>query len=241
MQFFRRLKPIQALSFDLDDTLYDNVPVMQRAEHAVRDFMAQQFPITQAWTTQDWVSLRIRLMHQDSRLASDMTLLRLTALASGLRYFGVGNDEAEQGATAAMAHFMRYRNDVHIPQPVHRLLAELAQKYTLIAISNGNVDVTKIGLGDYFQLVLQPGDGRRGKPFTDLFDAAHAQFPTIAAEQWLHIGDSTTADVLGAHRAGWQSAWFTGGLGFSDQLQSLPTFAFHTLEDLGELLLRPAK
>ena len=33
MQFFRRWQPPKIISFDLDDTLYDNVPVMQTAEH----------------------------------------------------------------------------------------------------------------------------------------------------------------------------------------------------------------
>ena len=32
MEFFRRLHDIRAISFDLDDTLYDNRPVIERAE-----------------------------------------------------------------------------------------------------------------------------------------------------------------------------------------------------------------
>ena len=32
MQFYRRLSAIKAISFDLDDTLYNNRPVMQGIE-----------------------------------------------------------------------------------------------------------------------------------------------------------------------------------------------------------------
>ena len=32
MEFFRRLSGIRAISFDLDDTLYDNRPVIEHAE-----------------------------------------------------------------------------------------------------------------------------------------------------------------------------------------------------------------
>ena len=37
MEFFRRLGAIRAISFDLDDTLYDNRPVI---EHAARWMVA---------------------------------------------------------------------------------------------------------------------------------------------------------------------------------------------------------
>ncbi|EEG87262.1 hypothetical protein PROPEN_00540 [Proteus penneri ATCC 35198] len=32
MRFYRTLTPIAAMTFDLDDTLYDNVPVMDKTE-----------------------------------------------------------------------------------------------------------------------------------------------------------------------------------------------------------------
>lgn len=238
MQFYRRLLPVAAVSFDLDDTLYNNVPVMQRAEQAVRDYVVREFPQTATWQPHDWAQLRQQIMQRDVRLASDMTQLRLTALAAGLTHFGVPSAEAEAGATAAMAEFMRYRNLVEIDPQVHQLLAQLSAKLPVIAISNGNVNVTEIGLAPYFQLILQPNAELRGKPFTDMFEAAARQFPELHPQQWLHVGDSPYADVLGAHRAGWQSAWFTGGLGQAEHLRVLPTLAYQRLEDLTQHLLK---
>ena len=46
MQFFRRWQPPKIISFDLDDTLYDNVPVMQTAEHSVQQYIVDKFPET---------------------------------------------------------------------------------------------------------------------------------------------------------------------------------------------------
>lgn len=241
MQFYRRLYPVQALSFDLDDTLYNNVPVMQRAEQAVRDFMVQEFPQTAPWQAQDWLRHRQQIMYDNPDLASNMTQLRLTALADGLRQFAVADDEIDAGVEAAFAHFMQHRNAVEISAEVHQAMRELAEHFPLVALSNGNVDVTAIGLGEYFRHVFQPSASLRGKPFADMFRAAEGKLPDIAPQQWLHIGDSPSADVLGAHRAGWQSAWFTGGLGRAEHLQVLPTLVYSSLPQLTQQLLKNTK
>ena len=33
MKFYRPLRPFKAISFDLDDTLYDNHPIIEKAEN----------------------------------------------------------------------------------------------------------------------------------------------------------------------------------------------------------------
>ena len=40
MQFHRRWHLPKVISFDLDDTLYDNVPVMQRTEEVAHSYIA---------------------------------------------------------------------------------------------------------------------------------------------------------------------------------------------------------
>jgi len=241
MQFYRRLYPVKAISFDLDDTLYNNVPVMQRAEQAVRDFLANEFPQTAPWQASDWLQHRLQIMRAQPDLSSNMTQLRRVALAEGLRQFAVTENEINAGVDAAFAHFMAHRNAVEISPQVHTALAQLAQYYPLFALSNGNVNVAEIGLSDYFTGVYQPSDALRGKPFADMFLAAQQQLPDIAPRHWLHVGDSPSADVLGAHRVGWQSAWFTGGLGKYEHLQVLPTLVYNDLQQLTDQLLRAPK
>src|SRR5690554_2757304 len=237
MHFYRRLHPVQAISFDLDDTLYNNIPVMQRAEQAMRDYVAQEFPQTAVWQTADWLAHRQQLLLERPELGSHMTHLRQYSLAAGLRHFGVNEDEIEAGVTAAFNHFMTFRNAIEVPKSVHQALRQLADAYPVIAVSNGNVDVAAIGLAPYFVGVFQPTTERRGKPYLDLFLAAQEALPTVTPAAWLHVGDSPQADILGAHRAGWQSAWFTGGLGRPDQLQILPTLAYNELDQLVAYLL----
>ena len=237
MQFYRRLQPVRAISFDLDDTLYDNVPVMRAAEAAAYAKLCKLFPVAASWSQAEWAQRRWQLMQTDADLAADMTLLRLATLRLGLMQLGIDSKQAEAGAEQVFAVFMDYRNRVDVPAHSHQLLRALGQHYPLIAISNGNVDTQAIGLRDYFTHVIQPGEGRRGKPYPDMFAAAQQAYPHLRAAQWLHVGDSPVADVLGAQRMGWQTAWFKSGLYDAQSLIVLPHVAYHDNRQLEHLLL----
>lgn len=238
MQFFRRWRPVKALSFDLDDTLYDNVPVIHNAEQALHDYLVTQHPETKDWSAADWQHRRLQMMRRDSNLAADMTALRIAVLAEGFAECHIA--QPQQAAEAAMAEFLRHRNAVTIHPDIHQALAQLGQHYPLYALSNGNVDIEAIGLRGYFSQTFQPQQGRRGKPHLDMFHEAQQHEPKLAPQQWLHIGDSPSADVLGAKRAGWQSAWYEQGLYRAEQLLVLPTLSFQDLTQLTEFLLTPA-
>lgn len=238
VQFYRRLHRPQVISFDLDDTLYDNVPVMQRAEAEMTLFLQQQYPQSKAWQAQDWQQLRLRMMQRDDALAANMTLLRLATIEQGLRQFGIASAMAKTGAEQAMQVFLDHRNQIQVPTEAQQLLASLRAHYHLIAISNGNVEVEKTALAGAFEHVFQPTEQHRGKPHADLFAAAMAVYPNLQARDFLHVGDHPYSDVLGAQRVGWQSAWFKGGLGRAEALHLLPTFSFQTLPQLAQTLTR---
>lgn len=234
MQFYRRLRAPQVISFDLDDTLYNNVPIMQRAEAAVQAHMHEHYPATRAWQTTDWQALRSDIMLADTRLASNMTLLRLETLRRGFEQLKVAN--AEQVANEIMALFIQERSKLDIEPEALELLAALQQHYHVVAISNGNVHVPDTLLHRYFEHVWQPTEELRGKPHHDLFQAAMAAYPQVPAGAFLHVGDHPISDIYGAQRMGWQSAWFLGGLGRSDSLKVLPTLSFRGLNQLQQLL-----
>lgn len=235
MQFFRRWRQPKVISFDLDDTLYDNVPVMQTAEQSVQQYIVNQFPETAAWDVRHWRQLRDKVSQSDPALASDMTELRISTLQKGLEQFGVANAVAH--AHDIMAHFLRQRSNFKPPQDSIELLKQLSEQYELIALSNGNVDTKKIGISGYFSLIVQPGNGVRGKPLPDMFLKAQQSFPGIKPVEFLHVGDHPYSDVLGAQRHGWQSVWLTSGLGRSQHLSALPTVKIDQLAELKPLLL----
>jgi putative hydrolase of the HAD superfamily len=235
MQFFRRWQPPKIISFDLDDTLYDNVPVMQTAEHSVQQYIVDKFPETAEWNVSHWRQLRDKVSQSDPALASDMTELRIRTLQHGLEQFGVVN--AATHAHDIMDHFLLHRSNFEPPKESLELLQQLAERYELIALSNGNVDTGKIGLSSYFSLIVQPGNGVRGKPLPDMFLKAQQRFPAVKPAEFLHVGDHPYSDVLGAQRHGWQSVWLTSGLGRPQHLSILPTVKIDHLAQLKSLLI----
>ncbi|RUO32663.1 HAD-IA family hydrolase [Aliidiomarina sanyensis] len=206
--FHRRLRPFSLISFDLDDTLYDNGPVILNAEQQLADYIARAWPEVSDMDAAAWRQLRDHVAKEDAALASDMTALRLATLIRGLRQRGVLERRARSLAEEGMEQFLVARNDVTIDPKVIALLDQLAAHYPLVAVSNGNADIHRLGLSDYFIAAYHPGHGRRGKPFTDLFVAAAEGAKLTAPDQLLHIGDHPVSDVQGALNFGAQSIWY---------------------------------
>ncbi len=208
MQFFRRFQPVQAISFDLDDTLYDNHPIMQRAERALFSYLQRAEPRWRSYQPADWYRNRAILLEAEPELHDDVSLLRQRVMAAMLMALGVDSTTAYALAAETFAHFLKVRSDFEVDPAVRAILAELAQRLPLIAISNGNANLDQIGIGAHFQFALYAGDGTPAKPDPALYRQAEARL-ALAPAQILHVGDNLHTDVLGARRAGWQSALTT--------------------------------
>jgi len=115
---------------------------------------------------------------------------------------------------------------------VIRLLQTLASRYRLIAITNGNACIDKMGIGELFEFSLQAGPDGKMKPYSDLFHAAVTRLQVSPAEI-LHIGDSHRADVLGALNAGCQAAWLDH---YQSPVAVLPHIRLTDIKDLSGLL-----
>lgn len=212
MKLFIRPEAFSVISFDLDDTLYDNRPIIRQAEAASQQFLNQQYPKSQAWQVGDWHRLKLTLIKQRPQLRHDPSLARQAMLECGLVQLGYDARTAKAGATAVFDHFVIHRSHFSVSDPVLELLAKLKQNYRLIGITNGNVDYQRIGLGELLEFVLHPGQGFKQKPAADMFVQAAKQL-NIPPRQILHVGDSASSDVVGARQAGCQALWLNPGFG----------------------------
>ncbi|KLN64437.1 5-amino-6-(5-phospho-D-ribitylamino)uracil phosphatase YigB [Vibrio sp. VPAP30] len=207
MQFFRHLKPIQAMTFDLDDTLYDNRPVIRQVEAKMVAWLHRYHPISATKTLRWWYDLKRSLAEDDPWLLNDVTLWRFKQIERGLYILGYREQQAKQAANDAIEEVLRLRSDFTVPQESHGVMAELAKRFPLVAITNGNVDVDKIGLANYFSLVLKAGPDGYAKPHQELFHKAQ-RFLSVPAENILHVGDHLVSDVVGAKLSGLQACWY---------------------------------
>jgi putative hydrolase of the HAD superfamily len=76
----------------------------------------------------------------------------------------------------------------------------------VVALSNGNADVHRVGIGAHFHASQNAGNIGVGKPAPRIFHAA-AQAAGVETSQVLHIGDDAHLDGVGALNAGMQLAW----------------------------------
>lgn len=206
MRFYRPLGHIAALTFDLDDTLYDNRLVIQRTEQEALMFVQNYHPSLNGLENRELHRLRQSLRDSEPEIYHDVTEWRRRAVERAMLDAGLTAEEAAAGANAAMVNFAKWRSRIDVPQETHDTLARLAKKWPLVAITNGNAQPELFGLGDYFEFVLRAGPDGRSKPFSDMYHLA-ARRLDVPIGDILHVGDDLTTDVAGAIRSGMQACW----------------------------------
>ncbi|MGO1296095.1 MAG: 5-amino-6-(5-phospho-D-ribitylamino)uracil phosphatase YigB [Vibrio sp.] len=233
--FYRNMPAIQAMTFDLDDTLYDNWPVIQHLDSEITKWMYERHPVTATKSLQWWADVKQKVLIEQPMLRHDVSQWRLQQIAQGLGLLGYEPEQALTAAQAAMEQVHYLRNLVTVPQETHRVLAQLAQHIPLVAITNGNVDAEKIGLSQYFTAVFRAGPDGRAKPYGDLFEKAAAVLPCERAHI-LHVGDHPVTDVFGAKQHGFQACWFNDRFDNAKQCQRLTVLPDMEIQTLAPLL-----
>lgn len=196
--------PIRAVTFDLDNTLWDTPPVIARAEQVAYDWLAAHHPCVAArFDIAALRALRAELGARNAERAHDLAFLRRETYRCAADDCG-----ADAGAVAdqAFAVFDAERHNLVFYADVFPALERLARRYRLGALSNGTASMTRLGYGHLFEVVLSAIDVGRAKPHGAIFERALAQFD-LAPHEIVHVGDDPEHDVLGAAAAGWRTVW----------------------------------
>ncbi len=237
MKCYRRLNPIKAISFDLDDTLYENWPIIAAAEQAQMDFLHQKRPSTAQTTNVDWVNFKHQVLNRQPELRHNITQLRGQSIYLQLLALGENEDNAERLSQQAFEVFHQRRIKVTIKTPIIEFLRQLAKHYPLIALTNGNACIKTMGLGDIFDFAILAGEhGVEQKPSRQMFDCAAAKLG-LNNENILHIGDSQPSDVQGALNANCMAVWYNPSQKAATNGSGLPHIEISEIEQLSPLLL----
>lgn len=225
---------LQALTLDLDDTLWPVGPTLRRAEAAMQAWLRQHAPATVA--LHDTAAMRqVRLAVQRDRpdLAHDLSALRRETVRRAL--LAGGDDPAL--ADPAFEVFFEARQQVELFDDVLPALARLAARWPIVALSNGNADVHRVpGLGRYFHAALSARDLGLAKPAAQAFTQA-CQRAGADPSATLHIGDDPALDVDAALAAGLQAAWVVRAtLPATAAPQRTPQHVVATLTELADRL-----
>jgi putative hydrolase of the HAD superfamily len=151
---------------------------------------------------------------------------------------GLSGDELEAATTMCFEHFYFQRSNFTLNRNIHSLLKTLSDRLPLVAITNGNVDLQRIGLDGYFSVCFKASVELPMKPNKAMFDAAQA-YLNIPHGNILHVGDNLPKDIYGALRAGYQTAWYAEDRSMNirnEQAQILPHVQLSQLTELLELI-----
>ncbi len=215
-------EPFRGLTLDLDDTLWPVQVTIARAESVLQDWLEQHAPrCAQRYDVAALRALRSQLLLLHPEWRHDLSRLRLESLREVLSQVG----ESPGLAEAAFEVFLTARQNVELFADVRPALARLSARYPIWALTNGNADIGRIGLSDYFTGSVSARDAGVMKPEPRIFHAA-CDAMGLAPAEVLHIGDDWTMDVEGARGAGLHAAWV------DRQGQELPDAAVMRVSDL---------
>jgi putative hydrolase of the HAD superfamily len=109
-------------------------------------------------------------------------------------------------AEAAFEVFFAERQRVDLFDDALPALCFWSAKYPIVALSNGNADVHRVGIGQHFHASVSAQSLGVAKPDLRIF-VAGAAAAGVQPHEVLHIGDDAHADCVGALAAGMQVAW----------------------------------
>jgi putative hydrolase of the HAD superfamily len=195
----------RVISFDLDDTLWPVTPVIEGAERTLFAWLETRYPqAVHGHSIESMRELRARIAEQFPERRHDLTFLRRHALAAQFGAAGLGH--LEFLVDEAFEVFLTERNRVELYADVMPSLSRLRARYRLFALSNGNADLKRCGIGDFFDGHVTAIAAGAAKPDARIFSQL-ARAAGVSAAEVLHIGDDPLADVVGATQAGMQAVW----------------------------------
>lgn len=198
-----RFERIQAITFDLDDTLWPCREVIDAAELACYEWLSEAAPrVTRRHSVESLREHRIAFSRRRPEIAHDMTAVRLHALSEVLRDHGYALDLAAQASDV----FRAARNRVTPYAEVIGVLERLRKHYTVISVTNGNSQIEHTPLHASFDHSLTAAEVGAAKPDPAMFHAASAR-SGIGLDRFLHVGDDPVRDIEAARALGIPTVW----------------------------------
>jgi len=199
---------IKLITFDLDNTLWEIDPVIVKADHAMREWIEQQVPAAVARLERSaFLELRKQVVSESPDIAHKPTFLRKKMLHRLFLDANLSHNQATHMSEQAFEVFFHHRNQVQLFHDGEDMLKELCRDYRLIALTNGNAHLERIGISQYFVAHFNADTVAKPKPHADMFLAA-LDFAGVQPQECVHIGDHPHEDVDAAAALGFHTIWF---------------------------------
>ena len=199
-------KKIKLITFDLDDTLWDNMPTITRAEIDTRKWIEDRVGKIEWGSFKDFLHLREELILEDESIKWDISKLRKEIFRRKINHVEPEKFKNDL-VNNAFNIFIKKRHEVILFDGVETAIKELSKKYQLGILTNGNADIFKFDIGKYFNFSISCLEAKDSKPNRSHFDKAK-EITKINFNEMLHIGDHQINDIFGAFNLGIETLWF---------------------------------
>ncbi len=194
---------IRAITLDLDNTLWDIDPVIRRAEATLWAWLTDNYPrIPATFSPEALLEMREAVVEEHLDKSHDFRFLRKKVLTQVAVHAGYTTDLVEP----AFDVFDRARNEVDLYPDVMPGLEKLAGDFMLVAVTNGNANLERIGIRHLFEDVVAAAEAGFAKPARQIFEQAITR-SGYSNEEILHVGDHPETDIDGARQVGMRTAW----------------------------------
>ena len=196
---------IKVIAFDLDDTLWDNRPVLINAEKRLNEWLQDEVPQLN-YDVVTMRSFRKDVLAEDPGLAKRITELRRKVIERAMQQSGIESATAYDLSHQAMEVFIIARNDIEFFDGALAAIEILKSRFMLGALTNGNADIRLVGLDEHFSFSYSAEDIGAPKPAPDLFHKALAHTET-QPHQMVYVGDDPVLDIDSANEVGLRTIW----------------------------------
>ena len=198
---------IRVITFDLDNTLWDVEPTLIKAEEVQQAWLLEHRPgAVEAFDHDALWEFKKSVWKRHPQLLHHVSQMRTQMLYELQIAAGYPEHEARSGAQQAFDIFLQQRHQVKLYEEALTVLEQLAQRYTLGALTNGNADIYKTDAAEYFDFAFLAEDIGSSKPHPDMFHAALQQ-TGVSAGEIVHVGDDPEHDIRGAREVGMSTVW----------------------------------
>jgi putative hydrolase of the HAD superfamily len=217
---------IEAVFFDVDDTLVDYGATARRA-------MAEVLNVGEEY--QLWQDISVPHFARYARGEIEFEAMRIERTAAFLR--ALGRDDAG-AATLERARFDAMNRSYELFDDVLSCLVALRERTLRLGVITNNDGphqrrkLAMVGLSDAFDVVAISGEVGVGKPDPAIFAHACTEIGVDPGAA-LHVGDRLDTDALGAQGAGLLGVWLDR-FGIADGEARVPVVS--SLADLDALL-----
>jgi putative hydrolase of the HAD superfamily len=199
--------PIEVITFDLDNTLWDVDPALLRAEDAQRAWLLEHRPgAIEAYDHDGLWEFKKSVWKRHPHLLHHVSQMRIQMLYELQVAAGYDAETSRSGAEEAFAAFLEERHRVVLYEEALGVLQSLSRTYRLGALTNGNADIYKTDAGEYFDFAFLAEEVGASKPAPDMFHAA-LERAGVGPGQMVHVGDNPEHDIAGARAVGMHTVW----------------------------------